>query len=66
VIASGGVATLDDLRRLKEVEAEGVEGVIIGQALYSGVLDLREALKIAGESANQRVSELRERGQDVS
>lgn len=47
VIASGGVSSLDDLRRLKEVEASGVEGVIIGQALYSGALDLREAIELA-------------------
>ena len=47
VIASGGVSSLDDLRRLKEVEASGVEGVIIGQALYSGALELREAIEIA-------------------
>ncbi len=47
VIASGGVSSLDDLRRLKEVEASGVEGVIVGQALYTGALDLREAIEIA-------------------
>ena len=47
VIASGGVSSLDDLRRLKEAEASGVEGVIIGQALYSGALELREAIEIA-------------------
>jgi phosphoribosylformimino-5-aminoimidazole carboxamide ribotide isomerase len=46
VIASGGVSSLDDLRRLKEAEASGVEGVIIGQALYSGALDLREAIEL--------------------
>ncbi|MGA9351206.1 MAG: 1-(5-phosphoribosyl)-5-[(5-phosphoribosylamino)methylideneamino]imidazole-4-carboxamide isomerase [Anaerolineae bacterium] len=45
VIASGGVSSLDDLRRLKEAEASGVEGVIIGQALYSGALELREAIE---------------------
>jgi phosphoribosylformimino-5-aminoimidazole carboxamide ribotide isomerase len=54
VIASGGVSSLDDLRRLKEVEASGVEGVIIGQALYSGALGLREAIQIS-KSANQRI-----------
>jgi phosphoribosylformimino-5-aminoimidazole carboxamide ribotide isomerase len=47
VIASGGVSSLDDLRRLQEAEASGVEGVIIGQALYSGALELREAIEIA-------------------
>jgi phosphoribosylformimino-5-aminoimidazole carboxamide ribotide isomerase len=41
VIASGGVSTLEHLRRLKAI---GVEGAIIGKALYTGALDLREAL----------------------
>jgi len=47
VIASGGVSSLDDVRRLREIEASGVEGVITGQALYSGALELREAIEIA-------------------
>ncbi len=45
VIASGGVASLEDLRRL---EAKGnIEGVIIGQALYTGALSLRDAIQTA-------------------
>ena len=47
VIASGGVATLDDIRRVKAVEADGVEGVIVGKALYAGQVDLAQALEIA-------------------
>jgi len=47
VIASGGVATLDDIRRLKAVEVQGVEGVVIGQALYQGAFPLRQALDVA-------------------
>jgi phosphoribosylformimino-5-aminoimidazole carboxamide ribotide isomerase len=47
VIASGGVASLEDVRRVKEVEAAGVEGVIIGKALYAGQVDLAEALAVA-------------------
>lgn len=42
VIASGGVATLDDIRTLAAVD--GVEGVIVGQALYSGVIELSQAM----------------------
>jgi len=61
VIASGGVSSLDDLHRLKEAEASGVEGVIIGQALYSGALKLREAMEIASESADQRIEGARSR-----
>lgn len=47
VIASGGVAGLEDIRRLKAVERRGVEGVIIGQALYTGALSLAAAIAIA-------------------
>jgi phosphoribosylformimino-5-aminoimidazole carboxamide ribotide isomerase len=44
VIASGGVATLDDIRRLLPLEKEGVEGVIVGRALYAGAFEYREAI----------------------
>jgi phosphoribosylformimino-5-aminoimidazole carboxamide ribotide isomerase len=46
VIASGGVATLDDIRRLLPLEKEGVEGVIVGRALYSGALTLSDATSV--------------------
>lgn len=49
VIASGGVSSLEDLQNLKELETSGVEGVIMGKALYSGAINLQEALKIMGE-----------------
>jgi len=49
VIASGGVTTLDDLRRLKAMEGEGVTGAIIGRALYDGSIDLAEALRVERE-----------------
>lgn len=42
VLASGGVARLDDLRRLATLP--GVEGTVVGRALYTGAIDLREAL----------------------
>ncbi len=47
VIASGGVSSLDDIRRLKPLEADGVTGVITGRALYEGTLDLAEAMAVA-------------------
>lgn len=47
VVASGGVASLEDIRVLKEHEEEGIEGVIIGMALYRGAVRLREAIEIA-------------------
>jgi len=43
VVAAGGVSRVDDLRRLAEC---GVEGAIVGRALYTGDVDLREALKV--------------------
>ncbi len=48
VIASGGVASLADLRALKDAKA-GIEGVISGRALYDGRLDLAEALALLRE-----------------
>lgn len=47
VIASGGITTLEDIRKLVAVEAEGIGGAIIGRALYEGTLDLAEAQRIA-------------------
>ncbi|MCC7352371.1 MAG: 1-(5-phosphoribosyl)-5-[(5-phosphoribosylamino)methylideneamino]imidazole-4-carboxamide isomerase [Anaerolineae bacterium] len=44
IIASGGVAGLDDVRHLKAYEARGIEGVIVGQALYTGALRLASAI----------------------
>jgi phosphoribosylformimino-5-aminoimidazole carboxamide ribotide isomerase len=47
VIASGGAASLEDVHRVKEVEATGVEGLIIGKALYAGRVDIALALEVA-------------------
>jgi phosphoribosylanthranilate isomerase len=44
VIASGGVSTLDDLRALAGLVDIGVEGAIVGKALYAGQFTLPEAL----------------------
>ena len=44
VIASGGVASLDDLRALSGLTGIGVEGAIVGKALYAGAFTLPEAL----------------------
>jgi len=46
VIASGGVASLDDLRALKAHERDGIGGVVCGRALYDGRLDLARALAL--------------------
>ncbi len=47
VIASGGISSLEDIKKLKEIKNKNLEGVIIGKALYEGILDLYEAIKIA-------------------
>ena len=44
VVASGGVSTLQDVKNLLPLEPYGVVGVITGKALYSGTLDLAEAI----------------------
>ena len=51
VIASGGLTSLDDIRKLCDVENEGITGCIAGRAIYEGRLDFAQALKVAaGES----------------
>lgn len=47
VIASGGVATLKDIRGLRALRSQGVAGAIVGKALYSGALDLKAVLAVA-------------------
>jgi len=46
LIGSGGVGSLGDLEALKELEALGLEGVIVGSALYEKVFTLKEALAV--------------------
>jgi len=46
IIASGGVSHIEDIRALLPLEEVGVEGVIIGRALYSGSINLKEALAV--------------------
>jgi phosphoribosylformimino-5-aminoimidazole carboxamide ribotide isomerase len=48
VIASGGVATLEDIRTLAQLFATGVVGAITGRALYEGRFTLPEAIAVAG------------------
>jgi phosphoribosylformimino-5-aminoimidazole carboxamide ribonucleotide (ProFAR) isomerase len=45
VIASGGVSSLDDLRAIAALVPDGVEGAIVGKALYAGAFTLEEALE---------------------
>lgn len=47
VIASGGISSLEDLKKLKELVGIGVEGAIVGKALYAGAFTLEEALSVS-------------------
>ena len=49
VIASGGIGTLDDVRAVATLAADGVAGVIVGRALYTGVVELPAALAAVRE-----------------
>ena len=49
VIASGGVSSLDDIAELRALVRYGVEGAIVGKALYAGAFTLAEALDVASD-----------------
>ncbi|TLP96052.1 bifunctional 1-(5-phosphoribosyl)-5-((5-phosphoribosylamino)methylideneamino)imidazole-4-carboxamide isomerase/phosphoribosylanthranilate isomerase PriA [Nesterenkonia salmonea] len=50
VVASGGISSLEDIAALAGMVSSGVEGAIMGKALYAGKFTLPEALKVAAES----------------
>lgn len=50
VIASGGIASLDDLRALS---ADGVQAAVVGRAIYEGALTVAEAIRVAGAAATK-------------
>jgi phosphoribosylformimino-5-aminoimidazole carboxamide ribotide isomerase len=54
VIASGGLTNLDDIRRLCEVEGEGICAAITGRAIYEGSIDFAEAQKLADSLASAK------------
>jgi len=54
VIASGGVAGIGDIERLKAHEHYNIEGVIVGQAIYTGNLDLAAAVALGHEPLRRR------------
>jgi phosphoribosylformimino-5-aminoimidazole carboxamide ribotide isomerase len=55
VIASGGVSSLRDLLNLLSLESIGVTGAIVGRAIYTGEVNLREAIRAVGEGRWQDV-----------
>ncbi|MFN8076361.1 MAG: bifunctional 1-(5-phosphoribosyl)-5-((5-phosphoribosylamino)methylideneamino)imidazole-4-carboxamide isomerase/phosphoribosylanthranilate isomerase PriA [Kineosporiaceae bacterium] len=50
VVASGGISALADLEALRTLVADGVEGAIVGKALYAGAFTLPQALDVAGRA----------------
>jgi phosphoribosylformimino-5-aminoimidazole carboxamide ribonucleotide (ProFAR) isomerase len=46
VVASGGISSLDDISSLMALNSLGVEGAIVGKALYAGAFTLEQALKL--------------------
>jgi phosphoribosylformimino-5-aminoimidazole carboxamide ribotide isomerase len=55
IIASGGVSSLRDLLSLLSLEALGVKGAIVGKAIYTGDVDLREAIQAVGSGRWQDI-----------
>ncbi|WP_324282762.1 1-(5-phosphoribosyl)-5-[(5-phosphoribosylamino)methylideneamino]imidazole-4-carboxamide isomerase [Cyanobacterium aponinum UTEX 3222] len=55
VIASGGISSLTDLLSLVSLESLGVQGVIVGKAIYTGKLDLKEAIQAIGNGRLQDI-----------
>lgn len=49
VVAAGGVSTIEDVKKLKLLEPEGLKGMIIGKALYEKTIDLKEAIDICSQ-----------------
>jgi phosphoribosylformimino-5-aminoimidazole carboxamide ribonucleotide (ProFAR) isomerase len=46
VVASGGISSLEDIAALAQLNSAGVEGAIVGKALYAGAFTLQEALEL--------------------
>jgi len=51
IIISGGVTTIDDVKKIKSLQPYGVKGLIIGKALYAETISFEEALKITNKSS---------------
>lgn len=54
VVTSGGISTLDDIKKLKTLEKNGLTGIIIGKALYQNTIDLNEAIEICSQKESFR------------
>ena len=49
VVVAGGVSNIEDVKKLRVLEPEGLKGIIIGKALYEKTIDLREAIKVCSQ-----------------
>lgn len=52
VILAGGVRSVDDIKKLKELQQRGLEGVIVGRALYEGTINLGEAIRVGEKNCS--------------
>ena len=50
VVASGGISSIEDVKKLQALEKDGLMGMIIGKALYEDKIDLAEAIKICSQN----------------
>jgi len=50
VVASGGIASLNDIRELRSMVGDGLEGAILGKALYANNFTIEQALETASEN----------------
>lgn len=49
VVAAGGISNIDDLKKLRSLECDGLKGVIIGKAFYENKIDLKEAIEVCSQ-----------------
>jgi len=47
VIASGGVSTIKDIQALADIQHSGIQGVVVGKSIYTGSLNLKQAIELA-------------------
>lgn len=61
-LASGGIGSLEDLLKLRDLESAGLTGVIVGRALYEGKVDLKEAVKACSPKGSSPASTSKQAG----
>jgi len=56
VIASGGISRIEEIKNLMELESDGLIGVILGRAVYTGEIDFEEAIRVAKRDFSENIS----------